>query len=588
MSPTAMTLAIAVLLAGCKDKSSGGGDAADTGDTGSGYISQTTGEWTDGGSTSSTDGGTVTADGGTVTTDGGTTEGPYATALALYPSSMVVAPEATWSTRLFVTWDDGSETEGDAEWSSTDEAVVTVDAAGIVTAVAAGSAEIQASRDGVMTSVPVEVRDDGLITVTVVDAESGAAHVGAHVRVGTGDSYVETDESGMAQLKWTESGPFTVTAWDRLRVPMTIVGAVGRELIIPMTSTDDIAPDYGSLSGSVDLSDVPSGGGGDLKVGFAAPTMIQTPLIIKEELLLGPPRQVEIYGVETSIPANVFIRNSAEDYEVPAPPGTTGAWAVSAPIFIGDVTSGLAGATDALSVMLEDLDKVAWGWNEGATLAPGQSATAPLAPSVALTEVMTVDAGGLPVGFSGDEDIMVLLGEMLPSHGFAPVGIGIGTFEVDVSVADVSLAGSTGRYAAAIAQVGGLGSGSGAGICTSWGPADGGDVVLPELQQVPALHSFDEPTMVLNSETDGRARFVHILVDGRTKGKWHEIVMDGGAVNTVLPRLSGPFGWRMSRWQMMAFETRRGTFHDLVRDGWPSDAEIASDSHSAGLLEVNP
>ena len=55
-----------------------------------------------------------------------------------------------------------------------------------------------------------------------------------------------------------------------------------------------------------------------------------------------------------------------------------------------------------------------------------------------------------------------------------------------------------------------------------------------------------------------------------------------------LPKLSGPFGWRNSRWQMLAFETRRGTFHDMVRDGWPTDAEIAADSHSAGLLEVAP
>lgn len=586
------------LLPGCKDKA-GTPDTGDTSGDGGGYISHETGVWTGddtgtgdggGGATDGGGGGGTTDGGGTG--DGGTEVLPVVTSLALYPTSMVVWPGATWDSRVIATWDDGTVGDADVVWTSLDEAVATVDAAGVVTAVAAGSTVIQASRDGVTVETSVEVRDDGLVTVTVLDQETGAPHVGARVRLGAAGPEGTTDKKGRISLAWKEkTPPATVSAWARERVPTTVIAPVQRELVVPMRAEAGIEPVLGSIGGSVDMDGIPSGGGGDLKMGLAAPSLVQGPLLIDPALLIGAPREVTLYGVTADVPANLFIRDAAEDYEVPAVEGTTGVWSLAAPLAIGDVTSGLAGATDAIGLMLEDLDKVVWGFEHGATLLAGESATVDIAPGTALTGSLTVDVGELSVGFSGDEEMLVLLGEQLPEQGFTPVGLGVGRFEVELAVVPGSLPGSEGRTVAAIAQVGGLGAGTGYGVCTSWAPAlDEGDEpqALPALQQVPALHLFDPATRAFTLETDPRARWVHVRVQGGEDGAWHDLVMDGGRVESVLPHLGGAFGYGGTAWTLVALELEAGSFHDLVREGWPTDQDLARVSQTSGLLTQEP
>jgi len=587
---SALSLALAPLLLplglalGCTHK--GGGTTDDTGlsSDGGGYTSVDTSAWVD----TAADGGA--SDGGAVSDDTGDTApvGPVATALALYPTRMDVGVGATWSTRLLATWDDGTVSEADASWQSGNVDVVEVDASGQVRALAAGDTTVRAERDGLLVTADVHVRDDGMVTVTVVDAESGLPHAGAHVRLGTDDAEGMTDEAGRIELEADGSVALVVSAWDHYRVPVTAYGVMGRSLTLPIRSPDDVSPAMGDIRGNVDLDGVPTGGGGDIKIGIAAPSLGTSPLLVDPALLVGPPREITLYGVTANVPANIYVRSAAEDYDLPSAVGTTGIWTVAAPLAISDVTSGLAGATDALSLMLADLDKVVWGWSDGATVAAGETGRADLAPATPLSEALTVDAGPLPVGFSGTEQALVLVGDMLPAQGFSPTGLGVGRNGVDVHAAPLRLDGTTGRYATAVAQVGGLGSGTGHAVCTSWAPMDGDEVTLPEFQQVPMLNLFDVVSKDFTLQTDARARMVHITIFGGGEGEVRDIVMDGGPVEGTLLNFGSGFGYGSTSWEIAAFETWQGTYEDMVRDGWPTDTEIARGAWTAGLLTQEP
>ncbi|MCB9780851.1 MAG: Ig-like domain-containing protein [Alphaproteobacteria bacterium] len=583
---TSLLLALLPLgLLSCKDK----GGALDTGgDDDSGYSSIETGVVPDDSGDTATDTGGTDSGGG----DTGDTVELAVTGLSAWPTSMTVDVGATWSLRTVATWEDGTVADVSPEWATFDPSVARVDGAGIVTANGPGATTLTATYGDATTSVEVLVHDDDQVTITVIEARSGLPRAGAHVRVGPDDS-VEglTDTDGRVTLSWSDPGPVDVTAWDHLRVPVTVVGAVGRTLTLPLRMTADVAVDRASVSGPVDLSGVESGGVGDHKLGIALGSMPDGPLLLDPDLLLGPNKDVTLYGVTASVPGNLYARDAAESYVLDLPVGTSSLWTLSAPLPIDDVTSGLAGATDALALMLDHLDDVAWDWSDPVSVGPDEAVTVPLAPSVPVTETWSVDVGELPVGFSGDEDALVLVGERLPAQGLVPAGVGVGRFAVDVYGGASPYAGEGVLQAAAIAQVGGLGSGTGMGIVASQGAvASSGLTTLPALPRVPTVYRFDPATKDWSLETDGRMRFVHVLIrgGGDESTELRELVLDGGAAEGALADLREPFGWGRTTWEIVAIEPATGSFHDHVRDGWPADADLARDAWTSGMLTLEP
>ncbi len=173
-------LVLALVALGCTDKST----PIDTGgevDTGSGYTSVETGVWdpvdsgdSDSGDTSGGDtgGGDTAGDTGEVTVE------PVVTTLTVYPVDVVLAPGGQLTLRSVGSWDEGATEDIDVliaggSFTSSDEAIATVDEEGTVTAMAAGSATLTVTVGETAADTVVEVTEEGVLRVTVTDAVTG-------------------------------------------------------------------------------------------------------------------------------------------------------------------------------------------------------------------------------------------------------------------------------------------------------------------------------------------------------------------------------------------------------------------------------
>ena len=101
----------------------------------------------------------------------------------------------------------------------------------------------------------------------------------------------------------------------------------------------------------------------------------------------------------------------------------------------------------------------------GRHLTLGDEVQADLAPATSMSGRASVSTSDLPLGFSGDEEALVMVGENVSEYGAVALGLGTGLGDVELSVADTSLGGVP--LAMAIAQVGGLGSGGGVSAVTA-------------------------------------------------------------------------------------------------------------------------
>jgi len=214
---------------------------------------------------------------------------------------------------------------------------------------------------------------------------------------------------------------------------------------------------------------------------------------------------------------------------------------------------------------------MSWGWSSSGSLALGDTMSSDLAPAIAMTGSATIQTSELPLGFSGDEVALVMVGENLEDVGAVALGLGTGLGEVEVSVADTSLGGEP--IAMAIAQVGGLGSGG--GVSAVLADMEGGDTAtLPEFQAVPEMVSFDSTTHDFELSTDTRSDIVRVLIRGNDRTA-RMVFMEGGARSGHLPDPNIFMGYGETEWEVLGFETTADTFEGYVRAGALSAAQIS-------------
>ena len=103
--------------------------------------------------------------------------------MALFPDGVTAHPGASYSLRLVGRWDDGVISDITGAYSSSDDSIATVDKDGVVTAHAAGSVTLTATWDALSEQVGLTIVDDGVLTITIVDAETGAPISDAKVKV---------------------------------------------------------------------------------------------------------------------------------------------------------------------------------------------------------------------------------------------------------------------------------------------------------------------------------------------------------------------------------------------------------------------
>lgn len=498
-------------------------------------------------------------------------------ALVAAPDGLVVQSGASWALRLSAQDRDGLWLDVEGDWTSSAPELVSV-ADGVATALAAGGVELSATVDGLSASASVTVREDGLLSVTLRDAETGALIPSGSAVIGEGDRVLDEDGDGRIQLPVDTGGPVTVSAYLRGYVPATVWETVGRELVLPLRAEGTVTPESGLLAGEVDLSGVPEGDFGDIIVGLAASSLQGPVLLVDPDSLLATTRSVSIYGVDADVPENVYLRDIVEDYETPALAGPAAVWTLAGPLPILDLTAGFDETGDVFSLLLDHQDTLAWGWSPGGTVSAGSAVSADLAPYQTLDDRLDAEVGALPLGFSGDEQVLVLVGESLSDEGLVVTGFGLGSERVEVVAAPVAIEGSLGREVVEVAQVGGLGSGG--ALCAARAWADGDAVVLPALPEVPDVSSFDGASRAFVLSSDASASLVHVVITDPSAAV-RDLYFDGGAASGILPLAGIPFSYGRTTWTLLALHPDTGTFEGLLGTGALQDAAVAEDAHRA-------
>ncbi len=514
---------------------------------------------------------------------------PTIAGLTLYPDGLAVFPGASFELRLVAEGTDGVLTDvafEEAEFWSDDEAVAGIDAHGaLALALAEGGTELWASYEGLDASISLDVIAPGTAEITVVDAASGLI-IDSPFASTPDTSRLQGDSSGVVQVTIEDAGPATFNAWSPDHVPASIVGTVNRRLTIPVRSFEVAEVTGAEVTGDVDFESVPEGEFTDVVCGLAAATIPVHPLSFDLDNLVAEDRIVSIWGVDVALPGNLFVQTYVETWEGLAYPGDFGVWSLAGSVPIEDITSGLNGDSAAIDLVVQNLEAFVHGWAAGFTGSDGEAVDAPVAPNTELSEPVVVEVPPLSLGFSGDEEPLVLVFDQADDGSYAVVGLGQGTGTVDAVRAPEGIVGSgSDTRALAMAQVDGLGSGY--GMALSAAPVEGGAADLVDFQIIPTLDSFNGHTREYAFESDPRAELVRIEFEGGGGELW-DLYFASGPQSGVLSRPQGySISWGQTHWALNAVELTGNTFEGLVAAGSLTDQALAPTATTVGRMGMN-
>lgn len=562
-----------VLVLGCPDPDSGLGKDSDTG---GGYVE--TGDVVDTADSADTGETGDSADTGeTGDTDTDTdTGGDGLTALDAWPADVVVNVGATWSVRVVAEVGGERAVYAGASFTTDDAAVATVDAAGTVTAVAAGTTVVRVRAEGQEVALPVEVTAAQEATVTVVDAAGAPIE---KARVFTDETEYKTDAAGQVTFAVSTAGPTNFTVWktDDLYA-VTVVGTVNRRFTVALSATDSRDPDA-ELHGAVDFSGLVEADAGEETFGLASGS-VQKPLtLFSIDDLLAEDRTLVYYGVDVAVPSNVFVKGYLEDYYAPAFAGPVAVWGLGGPVPIAELAAGLNGTGDAMALLIDHLDDMRWGGDVGFTATTGATTEAPLAPSVAFSDSVHVALPSLPAGFEGTEEQLVCTFDGT-GDGWILTGLGLGAGVLDVDrVPPGSVGGATSSAVWTMGQVGGLGSGPTGTAVAVAEEGSGATVTFPDLQDIPTVDAWSNSTRVLSLTVDPDATFVRVrMVD--PDGRSHDLFLDG-SWSGVVDKHNDDFRRPSADITVQSFTVLDGTFEDWVAHGTLDPAALEATTVSS-------
>jgi hypothetical protein len=498
-------------------------------------------------------------------------------ALQVWPSTLVVHVGATWALRTVGTDPDGvvSDLPSDTAvptYTSDDPLVATIDAAGVVTATGVGTTTLRVTFEGLEATSTVEVRADGVVTVTVLDGTTGLPIEGARVGLPSSTS-IPTDASGRALLAVTDPGAITFSAWlgDDYNA-VTLTGVVARELtvsIVPKDTRDRSA----SVSGAIDFSSVDDAEWTEMVAGFAAASVQGALATTRLEDLFSDTRTLDISGLEVEAPANLFVETIVEDYEATALPGSASVWGLAGPLPLADTLDGLAGTGDALDLLADNLGLMVWGQQNAVLTTADADTTVDLAPNTPFDGASTLDLPALSDGFLGDETWFVLVTEERADDGFVVTGLGSGSpgYITDITTVPLgSVPDSLGTAALATAQVGGIGSGGAVSATVATAGADGTLAFAPP-QDILDVTLWNPATRELSFTADVDADLVRIRLRDDRNGV-HDIYAPA-SWSGALPICDTQFRMAGASVEVLAIETSEGTYQ-----GWVGAGDLSLDA----------
>ena len=479
-----------------------------------------------------------------------------------WPAAMVVNPGATYAIRVVGTQRSGArDVYLAATFASDDPAMATVDAAGLVTAVAPGTTTIRVAAEAFEVALSIEVRDTLDAAVTVTDATTGAPLEGASIFTALGT--VVTDSAGLAHVPVAAGTPATFTVWmDDAYYAVSVLDTVSRAFTVPLPVVADQTP-TAQLHGSIDFAGIADPDMGEEVMGLASGTIQGELSLFEVEDLLGPDRLLDYHGVEVMVPSNLFAEHFLDDYYAGVWPGAVGVWGIGGPVPIAEFAAGLNGTGDAMELIVNHLSDFTWSQDGGYLAVRGATTEAPLAPSVSFSERARIALPSLSAGFEGTEEQFVCTFDET-ADGWVLTGLGLGAGVVDVQRVPVGSVSADGRSAVyTLAQVGGLGSGGGVSIAVA--EDEGGTALFPDLQDVPVINLWNKSTRELDVSVDAAATLVRVsFID--VNGLHHQLITDSGWVGIV--DMQNPnFGRGKADVLVESYSVLEGTFEGWVSEG---------------------
>lgn len=482
----------------------------------------------------------------------------------LYPSRMVVHVGASWQLRAVGTMTDGVRLDvGAPVYTVDDSTILSVTPDGVVTALAAGSTVLHAETEGLTADSLVEVRSDGLVKVSLVDAQSTVPLENAYVKLGA-DTVVATDSSGVAYVPVADGGPITITAYkDDTYDAVTIVGTVSREFLIPINQKD-AGDRNATVHGNIDFSSVADGAWNEGVIGMAVASIHGSLAAMRLEDLFSGERTIEVVGVEAAIPTNFFVEGSADDYYASCTEGPVGAWALSGPLAYSTIGAGLTGG-QAITMITDNLSAMTWDWAGGGEAVDGTQTEIDLAPALPFSSILPVTFPALPAGFSGGETLLAIVAEEAADEGWIITGLGAGSGSTTIQhVPFGSVATSVGTNVMVYGQVNGLGTSG--GVVTASGTVDStGTISLPEFQDLPEVVDWTASSRTVTLTADAGADFVRLRIED-PRHRIQDVYISGSWTGDVPAAISG-FGNAQAELTVSAYQSTWGTFEEWVSGG---------------------
>ncbi|MCK6514683.1 hypothetical protein L6R46_06475 [Myxococcota bacterium] len=502
--------------------------------------------------------------------------------LRLSPSLIRVDVGATFTARAVLFDDVMGSQDAAAVFAVSDAAVLSVDAAtGLVTALAEGSAFVTADAEGLHAEALVAVQADGALTITVVDGLTGAPIPGAKVSYDT--TRATADADGRATLTVPVGVPADVSVWVEGGgyIPLSVLGAVPRELTLPLRPDSEEAGPAATVGGEVLFDACPEADWDEAIVGIVGPSFQRAPLFINAEDLLAEDRLIKFYGVDVSIPANLVVQGGAETYETPAHEGDVALWGFAGPMPISEISAGFADVGQAFGAVLGHLDNFRFQALSGLSASASIALDQAVRPEFGFDQEVVVELAELPEGFLGNEDVLVMLLEVSEA-GMTLTGLGQGTGTLSVSrAAAEAWPVSDGLYVLAWAEVGGLGTGGGSVMALV--PVEAGFATVSDWMTPPTGAELDGASRSLSLTTDARASGARLYLKGND-GSDRDFLLPSGAFTGVVPKEAPKLNLGRTRWDLIAVETPADTYESLLIGGGFAPLSLeANTTRSAGL-----
>ncbi|MEY3209638.1 MAG: hypothetical protein RIT28_119 [Pseudomonadota bacterium] len=502
--------------------------------------------------------------------------------LRLSPALIRVDVGATFTARAVLSDDVMGVQDAAAVFGVSDATVLSVDATtGLVTALAEGSAVVTADAEGLRAEALVTVQADGALVITVVDGLTGAPIPGAKLSYDT--TRATADADGRATLTVPVGVPADVSVWVEGGgyIPLSVLGAVPRELTLPLRPDTEESGPAASVGGDVLFDGCPEADWDEAIVGIVGPSFQRAPLFINAEDLLAEDRLIKFYGVDVRIPANLVVQGGAETYETPAHEGDVALWGFAGPMPISEISAGFADVGQAFGAVLGHLDNFRFQAITGLSASASIALDQPVRPEFGFDQEVVIELAELPEGFLGNEDVLVMLLEVSEA-GMTLTGLGQGTGTLSVArAAAEAWPVSDGLYALAWAEVGGLGTGGGSVMALV--PVEAGFATVTDWMLPPTGAALDGASRALSVTTDAGASGARLYLKGND-GSDRDFLLPSGEFTGVVPKEAPKLNLGRTRWDLIAVETPADTYESLLIGGGFAPLSLeANTSRSSGL-----